>query len=1078
MLDRTALRVVYEPARPGTVPRPGTVRPGSAASYRPGSAATGSDLKPSSPLTRPMSAPPVREDVRPGWRSGKSHAHSPVQGDAIRQRNLRKDFYVQEQIRLRQQSLLEAQRAGVLRRSPSTSASGRRQQGSPPRVALHTPVHNVLDDLSAVQHRVDELRVENATQRAQLAQLTRRSQRVDSLEAEVENLRERVATEEMWRKKAEALARKKKAETQAAREALAIVAEPWPALGRSLGQGPWPGALATAAAAEAPASAAEALVEQSPDVNEDSWSFGPLQQRELRSANQLLKRQLTVANQELLSLRLRLDGEPQQPPQQQPQSQVRGTLVGAGGVASNSRPEQVDSRRPVPEVDIVGGVVIIRAAVPATTEEQRVAAADPTPDEPTAAGSENSRLRGAASKVIRSTRVNALAAAEAAEAEARQAKLAAAAVAAEAVEAAKAAAEAAEAAAKAAKAAEAEARQAKLAAAAVRLQARQRGRLARKLHLSMQAKAKVRQVRTASRFVRNLSMEAEAQKAWLARARARRQTLRPATAERTPAEWLAAWPGGDLDALDGEGWSALQRAAQAGEAMAMIELLRRPQVEVNAVEPKKGQTALVLASRGGHAAVVKTLLACKEVEVNKADLNGYTALHIAAEKGKPAVVQLLLAHTAVDPNQADQAGHTPLFSAAYVGNDVIVQLLLSREDLDVNRAGQALGRTPLYIAAQFGNDEVVRLLLAHPAAEVDQPSLKGATPLLVACLANSTAAALALLGATADPNREWALESGVYTPLTIAHQADNTELLAALVAAGADVTVLYAPLVAECMLGHAHAARRLLLETRQAASPTSSAEADDLPPLILACLRGDAAALLKNDGSDDACEAYASGLPPAFYFAAELGDTTVVAAALTGAQSLNEQQIDVLCAQVSLAAKKYDADAGNYVPGACPLLPTATSASMPTTRHFASSRPPTPFAGTRYQATLLALAREGLIDVAMCGAVKSLFAGYLGSVASAAHLTDVPSAFDELKGVMESRLKVIAVPLEDLYAEERLAERLGALGEATHGAKVTLEDDGLLPLPKFVHGCPNPNPKLNPNPNPNPNPSPNPSPSP
>ena len=71
------------------------------------------------------------------------------------------------------------------------------------------------------------------------------------------------------------------------------------------------------------------------------------------------------------------------------------------------------------------------------------------------------------------------------------------------------------------------------------------------------------------------------------------------------AEWLAAWPGGDLDAKDEAGWSALQRAAAAGQAVAVAELLRRPSVEVNGVEPTKGQPALVLASRLGHAAVVR-----------------------------------------------------------------------------------------------------------------------------------------------------------------------------------------------------------------------------------------------------------------------------------------------------------------------------------------------------------------------------------------------------------------------------------------------------------------------------------------
>ena len=39
-----------------------------------------------------------------------------------------------------------------------------------------------------------------------------------------------------------------------------------------------------------------------------------------------------------------------------------------------------------------------------------------------------------------------------------------------------------------------------------------------------------------------------------------------AAAVTAAAEWLAAWPGGDLDAKDEEGWSALQRAAEAGEA--------------------------------------------------------------------------------------------------------------------------------------------------------------------------------------------------------------------------------------------------------------------------------------------------------------------------------------------------------------------------------------------------------------------------------------------------------------------------------------------------------------------------------
>ena len=61
-------------------------------------------------------------------------------------------------------------------------------------------------------------------------------------------------------------------------------------------------------------------------------------------------------------------------------------------------------------------------------------------------------------------------------------------------------------------------------------------------------------------------------------------------------KWLKAWQGGNLDAKDEDGWSALQRAAAAGLAVAVAELLGRPGVEVNGVEPAGGQTALALAS--------------------------------------------------------------------------------------------------------------------------------------------------------------------------------------------------------------------------------------------------------------------------------------------------------------------------------------------------------------------------------------------------------------------------------------------------------------------------------------------------
>ena len=82
-------------------------------------------------------------------------------------------------------------------------------------------------------------------------------------------------------------------------------------------------------------------------------------------------------------------------------------------------------------------------------------------------------------------------------------------------------------------------------------------------------------------------------------------------AEEAAGEWLAAWPGGDLHTKDEGGWSALQRAAEAGQAAAVAELLRRPGVDVNGLEPTKGRSALVLASEGRHVAVMQVLLASR-----------------------------------------------------------------------------------------------------------------------------------------------------------------------------------------------------------------------------------------------------------------------------------------------------------------------------------------------------------------------------------------------------------------------------------------------------------------------------------
>ena len=315
----------------------------------------------------------------------------------------------------------------------------------------------------------------------------------------------------------------------------------------------------------------------------------------------------------------------------------------------------------------------------------------------------------------------------------------------------------------------------------------------------------------------------------------------------------------------------------------------------------------------------------------------------------------------------------------------------------------------------YNHEATVRLLLAHPAVDAERAvQSAGVTPLLIACMNRSTAAALALLEAKADPN---ARDNNGDSPLAAAHRADNAQLEAALVVKGADVTAIHPPLLAKCMLGDARAAAALL-----AADPAAADGDSGLPAAVAACLRGDAAALaaplpLRFEARDD-------GLPPAFFFAVELGDKAVVAAVLEGAEGLTPEGRELMCKHAETAATALDAAAPEYVPGA------------------------------RYFAVLLALVGEGLVDVKKSDPVKELAAAYLGSLGAAAFFDRAPRAFGQLKAAMEKRLDVIAEPLERTYEEEKLGERLSSLGEGKQGAAVRLDDDLLLPMPKFIMGRP------------------------
>jgi serine/threonine-protein phosphatase 6 regulatory ankyrin repeat subunit B len=128
-----------------------------------------------------------------------------------------------------------------------------------------------------------------------------------------------------------------------------------------------------------------------------------------------------------------------------------------------------------------------------------------------------------------------------------------------------------------------------------------------------------------------------------------------------------------------------------------------------------GKTALMLAARGGHIAVVRELLD-RGAAIEARDRDGGNALMTAAGAGHDEIVRLLLARGA-DPNARTAYGFTPLMAAASgsrTGWPACAETLL-RGGARVN-AKDRLGSTALMGAATRTDTAITRVLLRHGAA--------------------------------------------------------------------------------------------------------------------------------------------------------------------------------------------------------------------------------------------------------------------------------------------------------------------------------------------------------------------------
>ena len=183
------------------------------------------------------------------------------------------------------------------------------------------------------------------------------------------------------------------------------------------------------------------------------------------------------------------------------------------------------------------------------------------------------------------------------------------------------------------------------------------------------------------------------------------------------------WKPWELDVLDEQGRSRLHWAAQDGDTVLVLRLLRGgASAETTDAD---GVTPLQLAALEGHVGVCEALIGEGRAAAGAADAHRRTPLHFAAEEGHAAVVALLVTQGAA-VSAADCDGMTPLHLAAEKRHAHVAARLLDHRAS--TSAATAKHATPLHLASRAGDLAVLALLLEH-GASVEATDSNGDTPL-------------------------------------------------------------------------------------------------------------------------------------------------------------------------------------------------------------------------------------------------------------------------------------------------------------------------------------------------------------
>ncbi|OQE25306.1 hypothetical protein PENSTE_c006G05151 [Penicillium steckii] len=229
---------------------------------------------------------------------------------------------------------------------------------------------------------------------------------------------------------------------------------------------------------------------------------------------------------------------------------------------------------------------------------------------------------------------------------------------------------------------------------------------------------------------------------------------------------------------------ALYDATDFGSADVVSCILQRDDIDPT--------LALNGAARGGHTAIVRHLLSCKDLDPNPKHPSDQSPLSIAAFRAHADVVELLLDMPNIEADFRDSLNRSPLFYAVLSNSPKTVSCFLRRNlNLDVNvedkmrreRFRHNLGRTPLIVASLFKLPDILNLLITIPGISINHSDSRGKTALHFAAELGTEPIVRSLLEHGADPDPK---DNEKETPLFLAAKNGSESVVRILLEAGAN----------------------------------------------------------------------------------------------------------------------------------------------------------------------------------------------------------------------------------------------------------------------------------------------------